>query len=390
MTTETAIISAQLQNAVNLRHAGKYQEAKEVAGAITFSHPENISAWHTLGQCWTELGNFDAAYDCHRLAMEGIKSQNVQNLEVYQKCALALAQCMMRMGRFESGLPLWEAGRLGVSWKPWPGAQYFDGKGSYEGKSLLVQSEGGYGDTFMFMRWLPLLKDRFGFAKIGLMVWKPLVDFCDWSALGIDQVFEIDKDKAKFDWNYATSIMSMPAVFGMKTWEDVPCSPFFPGKGHVHSTTTFRLGFTHRAEENSSPVRTKSLPLHVSQEVADLMRETRIYSLSPEKSDLYNTAGFAQPVGVCYEPARMTSWKATAEYVCSMDFVLTVDTACAHLAGLLGVPALVILPTSSCWRWRMPGENPVWYGPHVSYFRQQVPLEWDAADIVKALKQRIG
>ena len=66
----------------------------------------------------------------------------------------------MRFGRFEEAMQCWEAGRLNVSWQPWPATKYLTENELPSGCSLLVQCEGGYGDVFMFMRWLPLLKSN--------------------------------------------------------------------------------------------------------------------------------------------------------------------------------------------------------------------------------------
>ena len=138
----------------------------------------------------------------------------------------------------------------------------------------------------------------------------------------------------------------------------------------------------------------KSLPREVANAVVDGLKwhikDLEIYSLSPEKADLYSQSTFSQPDGVTYEPDRMTDWAATRDYILSMDFVVTVDTACAHLAGLLGVPCLVLLPIGACWRWGMPGDQPPWYGPQMTFYRQKQPLAWDAAEIVAAVKERIG
>ena len=73
-----------------------------------------------------------------------------------------------------------------------------------------------------------------------------------------------------------------------------------------------------------------------------------------------------------------------------MDFVLTVDTAVAHLCGLLGVPALVLVPAGGCWRWGVTEETVShWYGPDLTLYRQPVALEWNATDIVNTLLERI-
>ena len=76
---------------------------------------------------------------------------------------------------------------------------------------------------FMFMRWLPLLKSKLGIERVGLMIFAPLADFCDWSALGVDEVYKVGLDKIPFGkWEYSCSIMSMPAVFGAQRWSDIP------------------------------------------------------------------------------------------------------------------------------------------------------------------------
>ena len=108
----------------------------------------------------------------------------------------------------------------------------------------------------MFMRWLPLLKSQSGIERVGLMIFAPLADFCDWSALGVDEVYRIGVDKIPFgQWQYATSIMSMPAVFDVRSWGDIPAShPAFI-KTRPDTGSMMRLGFCWRAEENSSPVR---------------------------------------------------------------------------------------------------------------------------------------
>jgi hypothetical protein len=50
--------------------------------------------------------------------------------------------------------------------------------------------------------------------------------------------------------------------------------------------------------------------------------------------------------------------------------IVTVDTLVAHIAGSLGVPAVVIAPTYYDWRYRWPGERGSPFYPSVSVFRQ--------------------
>lgn len=44
-----------------------------------------------------------------------------------------------------------------------------------------------------------------------------------------------------------------------------------------------------------------------------------------------------------------------------MDAVISVDTGLAHLAGLMGVPTIVILPKASDWRWLRADPGDEWF-----------------------------
>ena len=432
-----------LSAAINLRRQGYYPEALKVARDLVKMRPEESSVWHTLGQIATSTGDWQDALDYFANALRLLVEHGTVSTHAsqYQATALGYAQSLMRFGRFGEAMQCWEAGRLNVSWSPWPATKYLDENELPSGCSLLVQCEGGYGDVFMFMRWLPMLKSELRIGRVGLMIFAPLADFCDWSALGVDEVYKVGLDKIPFGrWEYSCSIMSMPAVFGAQGWSDIPDTTHNYGlnsstmrKWYARETAgiepsgPFRLGFCWRAEENSSPIRTKSLPVEVATEIVDLadlglrVRRSRrdraarlhpdrvrylrqyakthrtpdcltveVYSLSPERKDLYNTDSFEHTDGVALEFEHMREWRDTAAYLWSMDYVLTVDTAVAHLCGLLGVPALVLVPAGGCWRWGVTEETVShWYGPDLTLYRQPVALEWNATDIVNTLLERI-
>src|SRR5438270_12370617 len=52
-----------------------------------------------------------------------------------------------------------------------------------------------------------------------------------------------------------------------------------------------------------------------------------------------------------------------------LDLVVSCDTAIAHLAGALGVPAWVALKSAPCWRWMSDRDDSPWY-PSLRLFRQ--------------------
>lgn len=58
-----------------------------------------------------------------------------------------------------------------------------------------------------------------------------------------------------------------------------------------------------------------------------------------------------------------------------LDLVITVDTGPAHLAGSLGRPTWVLLPTHASWYWGLDGERTPWY-PSARLFRQVTRGDW--------------
>lgn len=71
-------------------------------------------------------------------------------------------------------------------------------------------------------------------------------------------------------------------------------------------------------------------------------------------------------------------WLETLKVVESMDLVLTVDTAMAHLCGALGVPCVVLLNAPCDWRWGQSGDRSFLY-PSIRLARCPAPDCWDQA-----------
>ena len=81
----------------------------------------------------------------------------------------------------------------------------------------------------------------------------------------------------------------------------------------------------------------------------------------------------------------------TAALVIALDLVLSVDTSLAHLAGALGKPVWVLLPSAPDWRWRERGTTSAWY-PTATLFRQAVAGDWSVPieAVARALRDRVA
>jgi ADP-heptose:LPS heptosyltransferase len=61
-----------------------------------------------------------------------------------------------------------------------------------------------------------------------------------------------------------------------------------------------------------------------------------------------------------------------------LDLVITVDTSVAHLAGAMGKPVWILLPTAPDFRWMLACADSPWY-PTARLFRQTKIHDWDGA-----------
>ncbi len=86
-------------------------------------------------------------------------------------------------------------------------------------------------------------------------------------------------------------------------------------------------------------------------------------------------------------PMLIHDWTQTASAILQMDLVISVDTAICHLAGALGVPCWILLPSSPDWRWMITGDLSPWY-PRARLFRQEQRGEWEGViqKVCEALK----
>ena len=74
-------------------------------------------------------------------------------------------------------------------------------------------------------------------------------------------------------------------------------------------------------------------------------------------------------------------WLDTLRVVETMDLVLTVDTAMAHLCGAIGMPCVVLLNAPCDWRWGQSGDRTFLYDS-IRLARCPAPHAWDQAMVI--------
>jgi hypothetical protein len=265
------------------------------------------------------------------------------------------------------------------------------------GKRLLLEHQGGLGDTMMFLRYVVELKQQ-GVFTILLVphALKPLLSTCSF----IDKLVTAGELPPAFDEHI--TLMGLPLLFP-EFGNSIPTPiPYLSARQDLldawhkffvlHTAPeTFNVGLCWTADlknDESRPlVAHRSIPL---EQLSSLGTCTMVNFYSLQK----DFTGTSSPFTITsFGPDLDTthgSFMDTAAIMLNLDLVITVDTSIAHLAGALGVPVWLMLPYNVDWRWTAHRTDSPWY-PTMRIFRQKVPLSWESVvtEIVVALQKEV-
>jgi tetratricopeptide (TPR) repeat protein len=100
-------------------------------------------------------------------------------------------------------------------------------------------------------------------------------------------------------------------------------------------------------------------------------------------------AAATRGVRIAHWQEAIDDFDETAALLQALDGVVSVQTAVIHLAGALGRPVSVLLPSAPEWRYGLAGARMPWY-PSVRLYRQETPGDWRAplAAAMRVLDER--
>ncbi|BAN23291.1 TPR repeat-containing protein [Caballeronia insecticola] len=368
-----------------LNNDARYAEAEACYRRILEIDPRCIEALNNLGRLLEDAHRFDEAETYYRQVLT-IEPERVPTV-------LNLSLLLLKRGRLKEAWPLYESryadspywgdesamhAKPPFPFKEWQGEPL-------AGRSLLVRSEQGFGDSLHFARYLPQLK-RLGVAKLTLVCPAALVSLLE-TVEGVDVCIsetDVNNVPAHDFWCFT---MSLPLRFGT-TLDTIPASvPYLRAPAERQSRWAGRfsedslkiglvwagdprpsLASAHLTDRRRSLNAQAYLPLlripgitFVSLQLGNSTRP-QIKDLPPE----------LRPLDVMDE---VNDFADTAALIEQLDLVITVDTSVAHLAGALARPVWILSRFDGCWRWLLDRDDAPWY-PSARLFRQTRPGDW--------------
>jgi tetratricopeptide (TPR) repeat protein len=251
---------------------------------------------------------------------------------------------------------------------------------SLNGKSILVYTEQGFGDSIQFVRYLPMVKAQNGRVIVECQQSLcRLLKNCD----GVDEIIEkTHKNEAPMQIDVHVPLLSLAGIFEVNMDSISSSVPYIkPDPVLVSEWNTmldhdsnFKVGIVWASDpRNKNIYHKKSCKLHDFESLSGIPGLS-FYSLQkgPASAEIHNSPNGMKIISLENESHDFAD---TAAVIANLDLVISVDTAVAHLTGAIGKPVWTLLPFAADWRWLLNRNDSPWY-PSMRLFRQTRANDW--------------
>ncbi len=233
----------------------------------------------------------------------------------------------------------------------------WDFKQDISDKTLLVHYEQGFGDTFMYCRFVPQLKNLA--KKVIFVVQENLLDLIKNSKIISDGI-EVVSSVEGVDYDVHMALLDAP--FALKTSTDT--IPFKKGylnvdeekiqsyaKKYLRKSSNLKVGIAYQGDKNAN---------YNGRDI-DFSRFKTL--LNMENIDFYSLqCDFEEEENIISLGTTFNDFTDTACAIKNMDIVISTDNVILNLAGALGVKTFAMFNKHTNFRWyKTSGSDVGWY-----------------------------
>ena len=233
-------------------------------------------------------------------------------------------------------------------------------KSDISDKVLLIHYEQGFGDTFMYCRFVPMMKNLA--KQVIFVVQDSLYDLIKNSKIisdGVMVVSECQSENLEYDLHMA--LLDTPFVLKISAQNLPLCEKYLEleddkvkmyADKYLNKSNRIKVGICLHGNKNAN-YKGRDLELSKMQELFNL-KDVEFYLLTEDKeTEIQNLI----PLGETFD-----SFTDTACAVKNMDVVLSTDNVILNLAGSLGVKTLGLFTKYPNFRWfKLSGNDVGWY-----------------------------
>lgn len=392
------------------RNNEQLEKAKETAEKIIEKEPDNSDNYYRLGEISDKIYNkYEKEEDIKNaiLNLEIAKKMNPNKKLYYkaltilytktgdfQKVKEAWDNCfkfksqitntdfvdygmfLIRTGDFKNGFEFYEK-RFITETKavqyPKINKPLYDGKKDISGKTLLVQSEQGFGDVFLFSRFFYELKNRN--IKIIARVPNTTLEIVKRSFPFVQAVSN-EKKLEDINFDYHIPLMSLPLALnlnktnipnkGKYLFADENKTKEFKNK--LFNNNKFKIGINYKGSLRG--LNTRNVPL---EELLPLTRinNVQVYSLQFDEPD-----ETFKDTNIINLAPYIKTFDDTASLTDNMDLMITADNSTMNLSGALGKKTFCLFNMIPEFRWfDLKGNDVKWYS-FVKPYQCKKQSEW--------------
>jgi tetratricopeptide (TPR) repeat protein len=358
---------------IALMRLKRLDEAVEAFDRCLTSSPDDHQVLMNRGNALGELGRFNEALADFRRSLE----LSPDNADVHWNRSLVY----LRFARFDEGWRDYEwrfrkqDSLFQVREFPQP---RWHGNEPLEGRTILLHTEQGLGDTIQFAPLATLLANRG--ANVVMEVQPSLKDLLS-CIEGVARVVGTGEELPHIDCH--CPLLSLPLELNVRL-DAPPCTvPYLVAPGdrlrkwemRLPRSGAKRIAVAWAGSQAFSDDHNRTIGL---KRILPLLAESEIecYSiqkaLRPGDSDILKHHPQVMHLG-----DEIDDFCDTAAVISLMDLVISSDTSVVHLAGALGTPVWILLQYAADWRWLLDRDDCPWY-PSARLFRQPRIGDWSA------------
>lgn len=345
-------------------HDGAPEEALRLCRDVSLMQRPSSVTLITQGDALMELGRFDEARQSYDKALDLAPD----HAEAAGKRAIAI----LASGDDATGWVAYEARRradpriaaalAAASLPEWRGEDV-------AGKTVAVVCEQGLGDSIYFSRFAATLAARG--ATVEIVCQPPLMRLLR-SVDGVAAVRTVAEGPTNADLMVPSG--SLPGLLGARLSRPEGNVPYLRAEDDLIARWNDRLAALPRPRIGLHARLANLVGTESRRSLADADLAPLLDGAPASFIDL-SVDGLPPLQGVTALGREIGDFADTAAILHTLDLVITVDTALAHLAGAMGRPVWLLLRRPAEWRWGQEGDTCPWY-PSMRLFRQQTAGDW--------------
>ena len=344
--------------------------------------PDSAEAHYNRGNALRELSRYREAVASYERALT-LRPD-------YAAAHWNLADSLLLLGEFARGWQEYEwrwkledrrQGKRDFSEPLWLGGE------PLAGKTILLHSELGLGDTILFSRYAT--KVAATGAKVILEVQPSLLPIM----IGLEGVaLTLPRGASLPAFDCQCPLMSLPLAFRTDLASIPSNVPYLGSDAERVAVWIERLGTYDRPRvglvwSGSAKLRNDRRSMPLAQIVPLLSPWAQWVSMQKDVPE-EDAALLASRTDLRHVGGALDDFAETAAVLTLMDLVVTVDTSVANLAGAMGKPVWILLPFNPHdWRWMLERRDSPWY-PTARLFRQPSPGDWES--VIARVREEIA